>query len=637
MDTDSRPARTGVLLLSLLFLPVAGLADAGGVEIADLSLEELARIPVTSVSRRAEPLAEAPASIYVITAEAIRRSGVGSLAEALRLAPNLQVARLDATQYAISARGFNNAIGNKLLVLIDGRTVYSPFFSGVFWDEQDVMLADVDQIEVISGPGATLWGANAVNGVINITTRASSQTQGLLLAGTAGDAERGAEVRYGMPLGAAGHLRLYARTNRLRHTESATGRALPDSNQRQQFGFRADWSAGADSFTAQGDARRAHAEHRGFFGPYELTPIESSNVNLLARWVRRLDDGSQLRVQAYVDHSEREDALVYRPHVNVGDLEFQHDVTLGAHQLVWGGGVRRARDHIEPGVFFGFDPVRRSKGWSNAFVQDEWPLAANLDLTLGLKLERNDDTGTEVLPNLRLAWKPGGGGLAWGALSRAVRAPARLDRDVRLPPAGPPFIIAGGQDFVSEIANVLELGYRAQVSTTWSYSVTAFVHDWSRLRSGQPSPNAHVQNMIDGQTRGLEGWASWQALPNWRLSAGLSTLKKDLRLRPESTDPVGPANLGNDPSHQWSLRSAWDPAEGRHLELAVRRVAALPEPAVPAYTAFDATYVWRVSDSFELALEGRNLFDPGHIEFDGGLLGRNQVGRSVALRVKWTP
>ena len=630
-----RSAPLWALWLSLA-APAAWGAGAGAVDIADLSLEELARIPVTSVSRRAEPLAEAPASIYVITADAIRRAGVGSLPEALRLAPNLQVAQIDAAQYAISARGFNNAIGNKLLVLVDGRTVYSPFFSGVFWDEQDLMLEDVERIEVISGPGATLWGANAVNGVINIISRSSADTQGVLLAAAAGNAERGAAVRYGTRWGAGGHLRLYARTNRLQNTDSADGRPVPDANQRQQLGFRADWTAGRDNFSAQGETHRARAEHRGFFGPYELTPIESSGVYLLARWVRQLEGNGQLRLQGYIDHDEREDALLYRPHVNVADLEFQHNLDWGAHQVVWGGGLRRGRDRIEPGVFFGFDPVRRSKSWSNVFVQDELALTPRVDLTLGLKLERNDDTGTETLPNVRVAWKPEAGGLAWAALSRAVRAPARLDRDIRLPPAGPPFIIAGGPDFISEVANVLELGYRAQASRAWSYAITAFLHDWSRLRSGQLPPNAQVQNMIDGQTWGVEGWASWQALPTWRLSASLSTLKKDLRLRPGSTDPAGPVNLGNDPSRQWSLRSSWEPADGQHLELAVRRVSALPDPAVPAYTAVDAAYAWRVSEGFELGVELRNLFDPDHAEF-GSAPARSQIGRSIALRLKWTP
>lgn len=625
---------THAVLLTLT-LPLAQAVSASH-DIADLSLEELAGIQVTSVSRRSEPLSAAPASIYVISADAIRRSGASSLPEVLRLAPNLQVARIDATQYAISARGFNNAIGNKLLVLIDGRTVYAPFFSGVLWDQQDVMLADVARIEVISGPGATLWGANAVNGVINIITRSSADTQGLLAVVGAGNQERGAAVRYGAAWGEAGHVRLYARTNRPDNTETAAGNDVPDANERHQLGFRADWAGSADTLTLQGDTYRTRAEHRGFVaGSFELTPIETSGANLLGRWTRRLDGGSDLRVQAYLDRTEREDALLYKPRITLADLEMQHSLNIGEHKVVWGGGYRRSKDTIDPGLFFAFVPASRTLRWTNLFVQDALALSSTLELTLGLKFEHNSYTGTETLPNLRLAWQPAANQLVWGALSRAVRAPARLDRDIRLPAAGPPYAIAGGPDFVSEVANVLELGYRAQPSTEWSYSATAFLHDWRGLRSGQRPPNALVQNQIDGKTWGVEGWATWQALPAWRLSAGLSTLKKNLRLRPESTDPVGPSNMGDDPDHHWSLRSAFNPAAGQEFDVWLRRVGALPRLSVPAYTAVDARYGWRITREVELSLVGQNLFGASHPEY-GAAPTRSEFGRSfmVWLRVE---
>lgn len=603
-------------------------------DLAELSLEELAALEVTSVSRRGEPLRAAPASIYVITADAIRRSGVTSLPEALRLAPNLQVARIDATQYAISARGFNNAIGNKLLVLIDGRTVYTPFFSGVFWDQQDVLLDDVERIEVISGPGATLWGANAVNGVINILTRNSAETQGTLVAGGAGTVERGLSLRHGVALGEGGHLRVYGKTTRAKATETAAGADRADANERHQAGLRADWVAGSDTFTLQGDVYRTRAEHRGFLLGTELTPIASSGANLLGRFTRRLPGGGELRVQAYLDHMEREDALLYRPTVDLADLEAQHAFTEGQHRVVWGGGYRRAQDRLERGLFFGFVPERQTLSWGNLFVQDDLALSETLGLTLGLKLEHNDFTGLEPLPNLRLAWRPRPHQMVWTALSRAVRAPARLDRDIRLPPT-PPYIIAGGPDFRSEVANVFELGWRGQFAAGWSGSATAYLSDWKHLRSGQTPPNAQVQNMIDGRTYGLEAWADWQVLPAWRLRGGFTTLHKDLELRAGSTDPVGPANLGDDPSFQWSLRSTYAPAEGQELELALRRVASLPQAAVPAYTAFDARYGWRVSRALELSLVGQNLLDPGHPEF-AAAPGRSEIGRGIGLWLRWS-
>jgi iron complex outermembrane receptor protein len=603
-------------------------------DLADLSLEELSNIEVTSVSRRSVPLAAAPASIYVITADAIRRAGVSSLPEALRLAPNLQVARIDATQYAISARGFNNAIGNKLLVLIDGRTVYTPFFSGVFWDQQDVLLDDVERIEVISGPGATLWGANAVNGIINILTRASAETVGTLVSGGAGNRERGLSLRHGVALGEGGRLRAYAKTARLQDSETASGSPLRDANERHQLGLRADLASGADRFTVQGDAYRTRAEHRGVLLGTELTPISSSGGNLLGRWTRSLSGGGELRVQAYLDTMEREDAFLYRPKVDLADLEAQHSFTEGRHKVVWGAGYRRSQDDLGAGVVFGFIPQRQTLNWGNVFVQDEVALTEDLSATLGLKFEHNDFTGLETLPNLRLAWQLQPQQFVWGALSRAVRAPARLDRDIRLFP-NPPYIIAGGPDFVSEVAHVLELGWRGQFNADWSASATAYLSQWKRLRSGQPPPNAQVQNMIDGRTYGVEAWATWQARPDWRLSGGLTTLRKDLALRPESTDPVGPANLGDDPSFQWSLRSSFNPADGQELDVALRRVASLPQAQVPAYTALDLRYGIRLRPGLELSVVGQNLLDPGHAEF-GDAPGRAEIERSVGVWLRWS-
>lgn len=617
-------------------LALAPLGAAASLPLADLSLEELGRVEITSVSRRAQRLDEAAASVFVITGDMIRRSGAVSLPEALRLAPNLQVARIDAAQYAISARGFNNAIGNKLLVLIDGRTVYAPFFSGVYWDQQDVMLDDVDRIEVISGPGATLWGANAVNGVINVITRPAGQTQGTRVSAAAGALTASLAVRHGLPLGGAmpvGHLRVHAKAARHDATRTEAGVDAPDGWHRRQAGFRADLSAGRGQLTLQGDLYRARSQHRGTFGPFELKPVAYSGANLLARWTQRLAGGSDLRVQAYVDHTRREDSLLYSPHADVADLEFQHGYTAGRHQLLWGAGYRRARDDIEPGVFFAFLPPRRTMSWKNLFVQDTVRLGEALDLGLGVKLEHNGYTGTETLPSVRLGWQPTPHQLWWVAASRAVRAPARLDREIVLPPT-PPYLIAGGPHFVAEVARVLEFGHRSQPRPSLNLSATLFWHDWDRLRSGQPPPGAQVQNMIAGVTYGVEAWGAWQATPAWRLSAGLSSLRKKLRLRSGSIDPEGPRNLGNDPSHQWMLRSALDLPHRQELDVTVRRVGALPDPAVPAYTAVDLRYGWRASPQAELSVMVENLFDAHHPEFHAAP-GRSEIGRGVRVQLRW--
>ncbi|MEO8297903.1 MAG: TonB-dependent receptor [Burkholderiales bacterium] len=606
-------------------------ALAATQSLADLSLEELSTMEITSVSRRAERLSDAAASVYVITHEAIRRAGITTLPDALRLAPNLQVAQVSASDYAITARGFNNssALGNKLLVLIDGRTVYTPFLSGVFWDQQDVLLEDVERIEVISGPGATLWGANAVNGVINVITRAAGETQGALVQAAVGTGGAHVAVRQGGSLGENGHYRLYAKQSQLQNTRTAAGTAVSDGWDRRQVGFRGDWSAGRDRFTLQGEAFSGASERRSAaFGA-----IEASGSNLLARWTRQLSDTSNLRVQAYLDHVERDDPLLYRPTLDIADLEWQHALQVQTHKLVWGGGYRRSHDDIRPGFLFAFVPASTTQTWRNLFLQDSVALSPALELTLGAKLESNDYTGTEKLPSARLAWKLDDDRLLWAALSRAVRAPARLDRDLRLP-ANPPYFIAGGPNFVSEVANVAEVGWRAQANAVLSYSATLFYTHWDRLRSGQLPPNALVQNMMEGSTYGLETWGAWQVTPTWRLNAGWTWLQERLHLAQGSTDPDGFSDLGNDPQFQWNLRSSFELAPGQELDIGLRRIAALPNPTVKAYTALDLRYGWRLRPGLSVAVVGQNLLDPSHAEF-GAAPGRSEIARNLMVQLTW--
>ena len=623
-----------VACIVALAAPTAARAQAAAdSSLADMSLEELANLQITSVSRRSQRISDAAASVYVITAEAIRRSGAGSLPEALRLAPNLQIAQIDANQYAITARGFNNAIGNKLLVLIDGRTVYTQFYSGVFWDQQDLVLADVDRIEVISGPGATLWGANAVNGVINVITRDARETPGVLAAIEGGSRQAQGVARYGGALGDNGHFRLYAKRLERQETSMQSGQSVADGWNQAQAGLRADWTIGRDSFTLQGDAYSGKGRQTRGAGALTFPPIQVGGSNLSARWTRQLEAGASVSLQAYYDSSRRDDAVLYRPHEDVSDVEFQHAFGLASQQVVWGAGYRQARDDLGPGFFFGFVPAKRTLDWSNVFAQDSIRFEHALELTLGLKVERNDYTGTELLPSLRLAWKPDNEQLLWTALSRAVRAPSPLDRDIVLPPR-PPYIIDGGPGFQSEVAYVAEVGWRAQPTASLSYSATVFQNWWEHLRSGQPPPEAHVQNMIDGTTAGLEAWASWQAAPNWRLSAGYDLLREHLHVQAGSTDPVGPSALGNDPRAQWSLRSSLDVTAAQEFELSLRHVGALPSPAVPAYTTADLRYAWRFRAGWTAAVVGRNLFGRSHAEF-GAAASRSEIPRSLLVQLAW--
>lgn len=609
-------------------------ASAAAPGLADMSLEELANIEITSVARRPERLSASPASVHVITAEAIRRSGAGTLPQLLRLAPNLQVAQVNAREWAITARGFNNTFGNKLLVMIDGRTVYAPIFSGVFWDQQDLLLEDIERIEVISGPGASLWGANAVNGVINVITRAAGRDDEPLGMLQAGSEDRQLGLRVTGRAGAQGHVRGYAKLTRFGDTRTATGVPKRDAGRHDQAGFRADWSGSTDQFTLQGDAHEGRHQDRVVLGRIPLSATDYAGASLRARWTHRFSDGGDLRVQAYVDRSRRDDPLLYRPTVDIGDIEFKHALAPGRHRLMWGGGYRYARDRIQPGLIFGFRPMAQQQHWHSLFVQDEIQVTERLSADLGLKLERNDYTGTETLPSLRLAWQLRPDQLLWASLSRAVRAPARLDRDMTLPPR-PPFIIAGGPDFVSEVARVFELGYRGQPGPRLNASFTAFVHDWHRLRSGQPPMNAQVQNMIAGRTHGLEGWGTWQPLPALRLAGGFVLLRKDLRIRPGSTDPEGPRALGNDPRYQTTWQATWLGLPGHVIDVDVRRVGALPDPAVPAYTAVDLRWTWRPAARWDLELTARNLFEAAHPEF-GAAADRAEIRRQALLRLRTT-
>jgi len=619
------------LAFNVLFLAsgAVGAQTMRVADIADLSIEELGNIQITSVSKHAERLADAAASIFVITGEDIRRSGATRLPEALRLAPNLEVARASASSYAISARGFNNTIDNKLLVLIDGRTVYTPLFSGVFWDAQDVMLEDVERIEVISGPGATLWGANAVNGVINVITRRASDTQGAFAYGQAGDLERGYGARYGGALGEGGSYRVYGRSFDIFNTSNANGATASDGWSKGQVGFRTDWGTAANGFTLQGDA------YRGSLDQAIGDDTSISGNNLLGRWNRDLADWGQVQIQSYFEHTERDIPGTFAERLNIFDVEFQHGLrAMGAHRLTWGGGYRYGDDRVTNSAFVAFLPANRSLRWANVFAQDEIALEENLRLTLGAKFENNYYTGTEPLPSARLAWKPDPQRLVWGAVSRAVRAPSRIDRDLFVN-AGPTQL-NGGPDFVSEVVKVYEIGYRAQPSPASSYSVSLFHNIYDKLRSVEPAPGGGVVlgNKMEGTGDGLEAWGSYQAARNWRLSAGAFFLKQRLSFKPDSGD-TNVSAAGNDPAHQWLLRSSFDLPNRTELDIGVRRVGALPNPSVPAYTAVDVRYAWRLLRELELALVGQNLFASSHAEF-GNAATRSEMARGAYAKLRWT-
>jgi iron complex outermembrane receptor protein len=602
----------------------------------DFSLEQLAEVVVTSVSRQETRLATAPAAIFLISAADIRRSGANSLPEALRLAPNLQVARSDARTYAITARGFSSTLENKLLVLIDGRSVYSPLFSGVFWDMQDVMIEDIERIEVISGPGATIWGANAVNGVINIITRSARDTEGGLLAAGAGDHEKTGALRYGGQLGNGGNYRIYTKYNQIGDTGNEAGTRLRTGWERRQAGFRADWNGRANAVMLSGDV------YQGNLGQVRGADIRTGGGNLLGRINSRLADGSDLRLQMYLDHTERDQPGTAGEILDTVDLEVQHGTRIGAiHNVVWGGGYRHAWDRVRNGEFFTFVPADKDLHWGNVFAQDEIALRPELRMTLGMKFEHNNYTGVETLPSLRLAWMPDSSRLLWGAASRTVRAPSRIDRelyvvDQRIPGAGGRrYTVEGGADFRSETAAVMELGYRSQPTADLSYSLTAFYSKYDQLRTLEPRPGqgAVFRNLGEGSTRGLEFWGRWQPARDWRLSGGLVLQDIDTDLKEGSQDTSGVTGLAtNDPTRYWSLRSSHDLAHNLQFDLSWRYMGDLPRPAVPAYHELDLRLAWQPRPDLELSITGQNLLHAAHPEF-GAAGGRQVFERTAFLKL----
>lgn len=617
------------VLLSLATAPALAVQPQADT-LADLSLEELSNIEITSVSKRAQRLSDAPASVFVITAEDIRRSGVTSLPEALRLAPNLQVARISASGYAISTRGFNNSTGNKLQVLMDGRILYTPLFSGVFWDVPDLMLEDIDRIEVISGPGSTLWGANAVNGVINVITRRASETQGGLVGASAGNRDGTYAVRYGAAAGGAS-VRIYAKAFERDATRRLDGVDKNDGWNRGEVGFRADWGTPADGLTLQG------AVYRGDVDTALPDDLHFFGTNLLGRWTHQLASGSGIQLQAYFDRQDRDIPGSIRERLKIYDFEFQHNVAgIDGHNLTWGASHRGASDDVDNAPNIAFLPAERKLYWTSVFAQDEIALRGDqLKLIGGLRIERNSYTGTEVLPTLRLAWKPSSSQLAWVAVTRAVRTPSRLDREL-FAPEQPPFILAGGPGFRSEVTNAFALGYRSQPSPKFSYSVTVFHHDYDYLRSLELMPGGGfvLGNKMEGSSNGLEAWGTVQVTSSWRVSAGATLLDLDLRLKDDSTDPNGAPAAGNDPERQLFLRSSLNLPGNMEFDASVRHVGELPNPHVPAYTAVDLRFGWRPSARLELSLTGQNVFDAGHVEF-GNALTASEIERSFRVGLKW--
>ncbi len=600
-----------------------------------LSIEQLMNVEVTSVSKRPERLSRVASAIQVITQQDIRRSGASSLPEALRLATNLQVAQVDSRQWAVSARGMNSTTANKLLVLIDGRTVYTPLFSGVFWDVQDVPIAEIDRIEVISGPGATLWGANAVNGVINVITKSAKDTQGLLLSGGGGSELRGyGTAHYGGALGREVHYRAYGSGFTRQPTLLPTGIDATDDWHFAQGGFRVDWDPSqASRVGLQGDV------YRGRISQPRASDVAVSGGNVNGSWSHTLSANSDVRARVYYDRTNRDIPGTFGEHLDTYDFDVQHHAGLGSrHDVVWGLGYLLINDRVANSAALAFLPAHVARQWFSGFVQDEIALVGDrLHLTLGTKIEHNDYTGVEVQPSGRVNWAVSEVGTVWAAVSRALRTPSRLDRELYAP-GQPPYFLAAGPNFDSEEELAYEVGYRHQRGPV-ALSVATFYNRYYGLRSlEQANPPAAfpivIANGQDGESYGAELSADYRLTDRWRLVAGYTELRIHVWALPTSTDTSRGSAENHTPDRQFSLRSSVDLPGRLRLDGTFRYVSEIVNQQVPAYGELDLRLGWQPVPQLEFSVVCQNLLHLHHVEF-GMPAARSEIKRGVYGSFEW--
>lgn len=638
-------------------------ASANGVPLTDYSLEQLmdVSVEVTSVAKRPQKQEDVAAAVTVITQEDIRLSGMTSLPELLRMAPGLQVARIDGSTWAISSRGFNAKNSDNLLVMLDGRVLQTPTFTGVNWDSQDVILEDVERIEVTRGPGGTLWGANAVTGIINIITKPAAQTQGGMIQAGGGNYERNATVRYGGQIGRDGHFRLYARGISQEAFPLASGAQGYDQRSLKSTGFRADWQLGeGNTLTVQGDAYTGSGDHSGTaisLAPPSATPIgytiDLKGNNQLFRWNHASSGAGEWSLQFYHDFYDRR-------YMNLGerrhtyDLDFhQHSLLGERHNVVWGLGLRQTRDQFDNTSVVSFTPSSRSDEVASAFIQDEIMLARDkLYFTAGSKVEHNKYTGRELQPGLSLRWKISERQTAWAAVSRAVHTPSRTDSDAMviatITPGAPPreLRLVGNPEVQSEHVNAYEAGYRIRPAERLHTDVSVFYNEYRNVMTIEPvTPYVDagilimprvMGNKANAKTHGLEWSGSWQPSDKWRFKAAYSWLKMSIQRNPDSLDSSIETEAGRSPQNQFQLHVFHALNASIHLSASLYYVDKLPSLNVPSYSRMDARWGWRPQRDLELSLTARNLLDPRHPEFSNPSGPRNtELPRSIVGAVTW--
>ncbi len=639
--------------------------------VKHLSLEELGNIKVTTASKTPEQVMKTSAAIYVITQDDIQLSGATTIPEVLRLAPGVEVARIDANKWSIGIRGFGSRLARSVLVLIDGRTVYSTLLAGTYWEVQNVLLDDVDRIEVIRGPGGTVWGPNAVDGVINVITKSSKDTHGALV-----EAQGGSNLNSGtLNTRFGGHAknfdyRVYG-IGFDRGPQYHPDGINFDAWRAVQGGFRTDWASNTrDTFTLQGDI---YAEGAGegvtattYAAPYQQTLYGTSRLsggNVLGRWQRSFSEGKDFQLQAFYDKANRHE-------LNFADLRDTYDIDFtdrfrlaGRQQISWGMGARFSRGN-NPVIVSGltFEPNPRTDRLLTAFLQDEISLIdKRLSLTVGTKFLRTNFTGWQLQPTGRLLWTPSEKQTVWAAFTHALRTPSDAEENFSLlgyigpGPGGMPFFARfnPNKGFRSEQLNGYELGYRLLVRKTLYFDVAAFYNHYSDLFSEDITGPAYIENNpapahillpaefgngLLGTTKGIEFAPEWRPLPYWRLRGSYSYLQMELQKSANSLDiGTAPIVVGSSPKHEVSLQSGLDFAKVFSLDLTYRYVSMLPAFKVSSYSTADTRFDWRATRQLKLSVVGRNLLQPHHEEFGGTDPGPVVgISRGVYGQVTWT-
>jgi len=660
-------ARVGVSLAVSVGVAIRSSAQTSPPrDLTQFTLEDLMNVQVISVSKKEQKLAKTGAAIFVITQEDIRRSGATNIPDLLRMVPGVDVARVDHSTWAVSIRGFNDIYANKVLVLIDGRSVYHPVFSGVIWYAQEMPLENIERIEVIRGPGGTVWGANAMNGVINIITKSAKDTPGgLIVAGGGSDSQAEGLVQYGGKIGQTGDYRVYGRYANLGKSDPATFAPPADSKRTQEGGFRSDWNlTPRDLLTVQGEVRLVDGGETTTGVIFQVPPITATfgqplgddDGNLLARWTHRYLNGSDISLQAYYDQSH---VFANGAHnwATIGNIDFQHHLRIASrNDVVWGLSYRAGANRFSGNSLVTLHPLERTDSLYGAFVQDEISLAQTLSLTLGSKFEHNDYTGFEIEPSAQLVWEPNARHTLWASAAKAIRQPSNIDSGLQTISAVQPLgqglyglvTVSGNPNTKVEQLRDYETGYRAQISRRLSLDVTGFLSFYKNLQTTEPQAPFFnpaggylviplvFDNKAHAVSYGAEAFANWNVTDRWKIGPGLSMLNMSVTRDATSQDSTIEQTPGRAPRRSYQVRSFINLGRNFEWDQTLGYTGPLATGNVPGYVRLDTRFGWRWGESCDFSVTGQNLLAPRHAEFpDIHFVDHMQDQRSVFGKITW--